>query len=66
MKFFGKKKNKVSNSTVSASSKVSNPTDPQNTIVTLRQSIVAQDKRTSYEKNRSGNRRGEEKDGEGW
>jgi len=48
MKFFGKKKNKVSNSTVSSSSKVSNPTDPQNTIVTLRQSIVAQDKREEH------------------
>jgi len=48
MKFFGKKKNKVSNSTVSASSKVLNPTDPQNTIVTLRQSIVAQDKREEH------------------
>jgi len=48
MRFFGKKKNKVNNSTVSASSKVSNPTDPQNTIVTLRQSIVTQDKREEH------------------
>jgi len=48
MGFFGKKKNKVNNSTVSASSKVSNPTDPQNTIVTLRQSIVTQDKREEH------------------
>jgi len=48
MGFFGKRKNKVTGSTVSSSSKVSNPTDPQNTIVTLRQSIGTQDKREEH------------------
>jgi len=47
MNFFGKKK-KPEASTVSARSAVSNPTDPQNTIVTLRQSIVTQEKREEH------------------
>lgn len=46
MNFFGKKK-KAETSTVSSTSKIT-PTDPQNTIVKLRESIATQEKREEH------------------